>query len=306
MIAVFGVKGSPGATVTAVLTAALWPTDAGVVEADPAGADLPLRMVGPSGQALPSTPSIAELAIDASAGAAVGERFWAHALRTSIGVPVVLGLPSPEPMEETITRHGSKIASALRSQEHLVVDCGRVTPRSPALVFAAAADVVVLVVPDSAEGAFHARDVVGGLVAVSARDGGVRSVVVPIVIAEQRRQAAATQQLEQVLRARGLACAGPAWLAHDDRAAAQFLTRGLHGLEKSQLVRSGRAVVERLVGVQHDLRSARGARHAGEERTPAPGSGPRHHAAAQQAAQLPPQPPRHMAWPPAADGGLHA
>lgn len=306
MIAVFGLKGSPGATVTAVLAAALWPTDAGVVEADPAGADLPLRMVGPSGQALPATPSIAELAIDASAGAAVGERFWAHALRTSIGVPVVLGLPSPEPMEETIMRHGGKIASALRGQEHLVVDCGRVTPRSPSLVFAAVADVVVLVVPDSAEGAHHARDVVGGLVAVSSREAGVRSVVVPVVVADQRRQGAAPQQLEQALRARGLACAGPAWLAHDGRAASQFLTRGVHGLEKSQLVRSGRAVVERLAGVQHDLRSARAARQSGEQQLN--GSGPpRHHAATQQAAHLPPQPPRHMAWPPAADGGgLHA
>jgi hypothetical protein len=295
VIAVFGVKGSPGATTTALLSAALWPAEAAVVEADPAGADLPLRLAGPMGQALPASPSIAQLAVDAAAGSAVATGFWVHATQTAAGVPVVLGLPSPEPMEETIRQHGGYLASGLRAQEHVIIDAGRLTPSSSALVFAAAADVVALVIPDSTEGFFHARDLLGGLVNRSAREAGIRSMVLPIIIAEARRSGAALAQLREVVGKRGIAAADPMCIGWDPKSVSRLLASGVHGLEKTVLVRSARPVVERLFTAQQQIREARDqqlAAAAQQQHVP----GPQHHAAPPQ--QIPPPPPRQMAWPP--------
>lgn len=331
MIAVFGVKGSPGATTTALLIAALWPSAAPavVVGADPAGDDLPLRLAGPSGQALPSTPSIASLAVDCSSGSALAGGIWPHALQTAAAIPTVLGLPSPAPMDKTIRQHGTRLADALASYESVILDCGRLTPSSPALVFAAAADVVVLVVPDSAEGCFHARDLLGGLLANAARKEGVRSVVVPIVVAEARRAAAAAAQLTAAVSARGIPAEAPLSVAWDPRTVARLCGSGLVGMSKTPLVRSAAPVAAALYDMQLRIRSERGLRpqepdrHAmlhqaaaadAQRSTPTrpdpmlgpPAFGARHpHETGDHpgAGQLQQPPPRRMSWPPTTQWG---
>ena len=55
LIALFSAKGSPGVSTTAMLTAALWPRPSILVDADPMGGDIALRMVTPvSGPAVES------------------------------------------------------------------------------------------------------------------------------------------------------------------------------------------------------------------------------------------------------------
>jgi hypothetical protein len=60
MISVCGLKGAPGASMTALLTAALWPDSAAaLVEADAAGGEWVMTLTGPDGQVLPTKPGLA-------------------------------------------------------------------------------------------------------------------------------------------------------------------------------------------------------------------------------------------------------
>src|SRR3954451_14652638 len=134
MLTVFGVKGSAGATTFALIAAALWPEPAVLVEADPAGGDLALRLTGRNGQVLPRTPSVAGLAVEAAASAG-SERAREHAVQASVAVPVVCGLPEAEPMGKTVRQHARAMASMLHASD-VIVDAGRLAPETPTLPFA--------------------------------------------------------------------------------------------------------------------------------------------------------------------------
>jgi cellulose biosynthesis protein BcsQ len=52
LVTVMSAKGAPGATTTAMLLAALWPQDTLLVDADPSGGDVALRLPRLDGRAL--------------------------------------------------------------------------------------------------------------------------------------------------------------------------------------------------------------------------------------------------------------
>ncbi len=62
LVALCSDKGSPGTTTTALALAAGWPTPAVVIEADPYGGDLGLRLRTETGCVLPETPTVLTLA----------------------------------------------------------------------------------------------------------------------------------------------------------------------------------------------------------------------------------------------------
>ena len=117
MISVCGVKGSPGASTLALLAAALWPSPAVLVEADPAGGEFALTLAGPQGQALPGKPSIAELALDSVQRVGSPERIWGSALDTAAGVAVVCAIPSAQPMSNLLREYGPQLTAMLDAGE---------------------------------------------------------------------------------------------------------------------------------------------------------------------------------------------
>ena len=254
MLAVFGVKGAPGATTCALLIAALWPTQALLVEADPAGGDLALRLSGPDGQVLPRSPSIAGLAVEPAASAG-WDRAWHHAMRTSVGVSVVCGLVEAEPMGIAIRQHGKAIARRLAGSD-TVVDAGRLLPDTVMFPFAVAADAIVLVAGDTAEQFFHARDLLGGLLPAVTSADGRRPAVQIVVVAEPRRGTAAVAELTDVLGRCGLPVTVAGWIVRDRKGVQRWFA-GDRGASRSILLRSAGQVVEAIADAHARTRQAR-------------------------------------------------
>lgn len=223
MITVFGIKGAPGATTLAVLLAALQPDGGLLVEVDPDGGDLALRLSGPQGQALPAAPGLAQLAVSATELLDLDD-VAPYALRTAVGVPVVCAAPSVEAMSQLLHRHGAGLATALARLPGIVIDAGRLVAGTAALPFALASSTVVVVVADRAESFFHARDHLASLLTSLGQRNGHRPSVVTVVVAEPRRGPAAASELQAVLAQRGLPVRSAGWLAQDRRGVERWLS----------------------------------------------------------------------------------
>jgi hypothetical protein len=142
VIALCSDKGSPGTTTSALALAAAWPDPPIVVEADPAGGDLGIRL-HPGGNALPEAPTILSLAAASRTDKepTLPER---HAQRLNPHVSVVPGALRREQMAKV--GDWSLVADALgRTQVPVFADLGQLHPASPVLPIAASAAVIVVV-----------------------------------------------------------------------------------------------------------------------------------------------------------------
>jgi hypothetical protein len=222
LVAVAGEKGSPGATTTAVALAASWPGPAVVVEADPAGGDLALRLRLPSGEALPPTPTVLTLAAAARSHPEDSQLVVRHASGMSDQMGVI---PGPLMSEQLASIAGSwdSLAAALAcSQLDVIVDVGRLSTGSPAMPIAGAADVVVVVGRPTESGGLRMRERVKALgPALSARRGRP-AMVWPVVVAPARHAEDYAADLELLLGAAGIRPVGVGHITHDAAAAGRL------------------------------------------------------------------------------------
>ena len=257
MIGVCNLKGAPGGSTLALLTRALWPGQAVLVEADPVGGEFALSLAGPGGQALPAKPCISDLALSAAQRMPSIEQVWAAALETAAG-PVVCGLPSAQPMGTLLGEYGRHLAALLAGEPDVVVDAGRLAPDTASLPLLAAANVVAVVVPDRPEALFRLADLLPGLGSVLRVAEDVRSVVVPVV-ATQRGQAAA-REVDEAMAQHHIPTRPARWIAWDAKAVPAVRGGDLARVQRSALVRSARTVVETLAGEQYSVIEQRTAR----------------------------------------------
>lgn len=135
-------KGAPGTTLTALATAAAWPTADGrqklLLEADADGATLALRY------RLPTKPGLLSLAAAARHGLAP-EQVWDHAQTLPGGLPVILGPEGPEQATEVLRSNGRELGQWLRSLHGIdvIADVGRLSLGSAAFELARSADAVL-------------------------------------------------------------------------------------------------------------------------------------------------------------------
>ncbi len=143
MVALCSDKGSPGTTTTAVALASCWPTPAVMVEADPYGGDLALRLRTDTGAVLPETPTVLTLATAARTSTG-GNVVLRYSRRINDQVSVVpghlvaeqaAGISDWEPLESCLAG----------TQTPVLIDVGRLHSQSPVLSVAVAADVLVVV-----------------------------------------------------------------------------------------------------------------------------------------------------------------
>jgi hypothetical protein len=148
LIAFCADKGSPGATTAALAIAAASPSGVVVVEADPSGGDLALRL-RPHGVALPETPT-ALSALTAARRSSEVDPIASHAHVLNVSTSVVPGPLLAEQMAGV--GDWSPLSRALaRPDTVAMVDVGHLWAGSPVAGLAAAADVVVIVArPDVA------------------------------------------------------------------------------------------------------------------------------------------------------------
>lgn len=231
MIAVAADKGSPGATVTALALASAWPTPATLVEVDPWGADLPLR-VRRRGEVLADRETVLSLATAATArdsGDRIpesGDLVDRYAQDLSDRVRVVPGPLSAE--RAVVVPNWRALAKVLAgSVRPVIADLGRLHAASPSVPIAAAADVLVVVCRGEVGSVLRLRERVTALVPVLAELRGSAPRLVPVVISSRRHGPGAAADVQAAVMS---TTAGPfiplvGWLAWDPRAV-EALYRG--------------------------------------------------------------------------------
>jgi hypothetical protein len=259
VISVCGVKGSAGASTLALLTSALWPTGAVLVEADQVGGEFAMSLAGRQGQALPSKPSIAELAMSAAQRMPSAEWVWAAALETSAG-PVVCGVPSAQPMGNLLREYGQHLAAMLVGEPDVVVDAGRLAPDTAALPLLAASNVVAVVLPDRPESLFRLTDLLPGLASVLRVEDDVRSVIVPVVVATAHRGPAAAREVDEVMAQHHIPIRPARWIGWDPKTAVTVRAGGAGRAPRSLLLRTASGVVASLAAEQYAVSEQRTAR----------------------------------------------
>lgn len=150
-LVVFGSqKGSPGASLTALAVAAAWPKDPYrrtlLVEADPDGGVLAVRYQ------LGREPGLLSLAASGRHGIARSD-LWSHAQEIPGGLAAVVAPDRPDQATAALHAAGATLGPWLQSlpDVDVIADVGRLSPSSPALSFAAAADMILMVARPTAE-----------------------------------------------------------------------------------------------------------------------------------------------------------
>lgn len=247
MIAVVADKGSPGATVTALALASAWPQPATVVEADPWGADLPLRVLH-RGEVLADRETVLSLATAATVRDSEGrlpqgqDLVDRYAQDLSRQVRVV---PGPVPAERAaVVPNWKALAAALvGSLRPVIVDLGRLHVTSPSMPIAAAADVVVVVCRGEVDSVLRLRERVIALTPALAELRGSAPRVIPVVVSSGRHGPGDASDVQAALAetAAGPFVAAVGWLAWDP-SAVEALYRGEdpsnRSLSRTALLRS--------------------------------------------------------------------
>ncbi len=260
LFAICADRGAPGSTTTALALAAARGLPAVVVEADPYGGDLALR-IRHDGNPLPTTPTVLSVSAGRSVqGSTSGPRtcpggpserrhrdLWRDGSHeVSEHVRVVPGFMAAE--------HGTSLAwpvlaSALEAQSVPVfADLGRIHTGSPSLAVAAAADALIPVCRSDMASVQHLVDRLELLVPSIAERNGRPPVVLPVVIAPRRHGSTVANSVAEILgeTAVGPTLRGVSWLAWDPAAVAHLENGAdpwIRPLRKSSLMKSARKVM---------------------------------------------------------------
>lgn len=246
VIAFLSAKGAPGTTTTALLCAALWPTPVLLVDADPDGGDIGLRLTRADGTPVDRTRgllSLLPLARREMQPSVLPE----HAQELQGGVEVVAGLAGPQ--QAGAAGHlWANLADAFRrtTDRDVLLDVGRVSTGAVHLPLLQQADLLVCVVRPTVSSVVHTRERLAALHPTLVAPDGHRPRLGVILVAERpggRDAAGANALLERDLP--GIKLLGT--LAHDPTGAQIFEGAEVARPDRTMLVRSGREVVGALV-----------------------------------------------------------
>ena len=248
LIALCSDKGSPGTTTTALALASAWSAPAAVVEADPYGGDLPLRVRTQGREVLPETPTGLTLAAAArsTTGTELLERFT-HRINDQLAV-----VPAPLMAEQTAgVADWESLATRLTDADTpLFVDVGRLHASSPVLALAAAADVVLPVARAETESMIRLRERAGCLVPALASHREAPPRLFPVIVGLERHRDGDLRDLRMLLEdtSAGPLVAGVGHIAYDLTGVGHLLAGQppTGRLARSKLMRSARRTVGEL------------------------------------------------------------
>jgi len=244
VIAFFSAKGAPGVTTAAMLTASLWPRQALLVDCDPGGGDVGLRLPGVDGRPLDLERGLLTL-LPRARRALEPRELLEHAQRVAGGTQVIVGLSGPEQASAGGALWTTLVqAFAGLDGYDVVVDLGRVDTKSPLLPLLQNADIAVCVLAASVSSVIITRARLRALRPVLAGSSGTGPRLGLIVRADADRRdvdgaAAAIRADVPDIHLLGQ-------LASDRRGAGIFDGRPVARPERTMLVRSGAEVVAQL------------------------------------------------------------
>jgi hypothetical protein len=242
LVTVVSAKGAPGATTTAMLLASLWPRPTVLVDADPAGGDVALRLPREDGRPLDPQRGLLSL-LPAARRGVPPELVHDHTQTALGGQPVLAGLAGPEqssavgPLWGVLADAFGRLPGA-----DVVVDAGQVHAHSPHLALVDRADLVVWVHRATAWSALHTRRRLEGL-AEHFADSPTKVVAVAVAAHDQRSDVAAAAAT--ITADWPWITAHPA-VALDPKAVVMFEGGEVFRPERTLLARSGRALAEEL------------------------------------------------------------
>jgi Mrp family chromosome partitioning ATPase len=242
LITVMSAKGAPGTTTTAMLLASLWPRPTILVDADPMGGDVALRLPTADGRAMDRERGLLSL-LPAARRGLLPEMVAQHTQTALGGQPVVAGLDSPEqsaavaPLWPTLADTFAQVPGV-----DVVVDAGQVHQRSPHLALLERSDAVLWVYRPTAWNVLHTRRRLEGLAGLLADTPAVTGVV---AVAPAQRSADVESAAQAIVGDWRWVRSYDA-VAHDPRAVVMFEGVEVPRPEKTLLARSGRALAQRL------------------------------------------------------------
>lgn len=197
LIGVCSDKGSPGVTTTALSLASAWNGQAIVVEADPGGGDLAIRLRTRDGAALPEAPTVLTVAA-AARTSRTPDLALRHAHRLTDDVQVISGHLTPEQSAGVV--EWASLGSALAaSQVPVFVDLGRLHAGSVVLPVAAMADVVAVVARPDPGSVIRLRERLRRLAPALAGQGGRPPRLLTVLVSLGRHGAADVEDLRRIL-----------------------------------------------------------------------------------------------------------
>jgi hypothetical protein len=244
-------KRSPGVTTAAVALSVMWPGERVLLEADPSGGDLSLRLRSPQRGNLPLDRSVTSVAADAREGLPAGA-LARYAQPTSLGFPVLLGPMSAEGFEP-MSRLWPQVAAAAHAWPGTVIaDLGRLQLRHASSPLAAASTTVLLLTrAETSEDLFHVRQRAHEMAARLGQGQHGRSPLVVAVVASSRSARGQVSQVQQALAAQATTSTIPVagFVAYDEKAV-DGLREGLvtKRLLGSDLLKSARELAQTLAG----------------------------------------------------------
>lgn len=244
-------KGAPGVTTAATALSVMWPNERVLLEADPSGGDLALRLRTPQGENLPLNRSVTSVAADAREGLPAGA-LARYAQQTSLGFPVLLGPMSAEAFEP-MARLWPQVAAAAHAWPGTVIaDVGRLQLRHASSPVAAASTTVLLLTRAStSEHLFHVRQRARELAGRLGQGPYGRSPLVVAVVAPPRSARGRVGQVQQALAAQATTSTVPVagFVAYDEKAVEALrdgvVTKRLLG---SDLLKSAQELAQTLTG----------------------------------------------------------
>lgn len=266
-------RGAPGATTTALALAAARGKPAVVVEADPYGGDLALRL-RPEGRALAATPTVlgmgagrstqkpAELPLVQAGEQRLGEprhldlwRSGSHQLSDTVRV-----VPGFLTAEQGSSLAWGAVTATLASQSVPVfADIGRIHAGSPSMPIAAAADALIMVCRGNLGSVQHMIWRLEQLAPAIAEKNGQPPLVLPVVVTGHRSGARHAGQIAELLADTAAAptIRGVGWIAWDPAAVDALVEGGdpwATPLRRSKLMQSARKAMWHLglaTGIDH-------------------------------------------------------
>lgn len=242
VVSVMSAKGAPGTTTTTLLLATLWPANSIVLDADPLGGDVALRLQRSDGRAMDPERGLLSM-LPAARRGLLPENVAQHTQEAVGGQQVLAGLPGPEqalavaPLWPTLAEVFRRIPDA-----DMFVDAGQVQSRSEHLPLIQQSDLLLCVYRATAWSALHTRRRIESL-ADTLQDHGVRVGIIGVATPadEHDRQSAAA-----AIRSGFSDVVDYGGIAFDPKAVAMFEGATVYRPERSLIARSGRAAAERI------------------------------------------------------------
>jgi hypothetical protein len=241
IVAVCADKGGPGVTTLSTALALAWPGERILLEADPSGGDMALRMRLSGTEFLAREPTMLTLATAVRSGAH-GSGLSRYAQITDWGIPVIPGPPMAEAWTPML-HLWALVAEVIQDWAGtVIVDLGCLQPGHPGFCLAEAADVVLLVTTASLEGLFRGRERALELTRLLATS--TRPQPVGVVVRSSGRDQNSTSDVHRVLMHLAPVVGGFA----DDPTGVRALRAGpgSAGLGETPLLRSAKELISRI------------------------------------------------------------